>query len=230
MYRAGKHPKQGRRRKRAVWLMIFALLLIGGITLYNIVNKELQPKTVIKQAAPRTSKAVFETKTKHYEEADFSLDLPNDWVTVPRPTATPYQSYTWRSSDRVTDSEEITIYEDTIPVNFAVNRVLIVSGQQDHLQLEGSVSDNCSTFTQGLSPAAGQVGVPAKWQNISFLCDQFNKQREVVGTSSSDGVNTVLLKTESTGKTHKFFFSYTTHDGNPDYSAFLSALQSFRTR
>lgn len=219
---------RARQRRRFLWLLLLALCLFGGSFAYRFLKQELKTETVIKQAAPRIARAVYETKTKQYQEADFSLSLPLNWQSVSRPAGTPYQSYSWQSNDRVTNGQEITIYEDTIPVNFAVNRVLVVSGQQDHVQVEGSVSDNCSTFTKGITPTAGQTGVPAKWQNVSFLCDQFNQERDVVGTSSTDGVNKVMLKSLSTADGHSFFFTYTVNDITPDYSTFLAALQSFR--
>ncbi len=226
MYRLGKHAKS-KRRRIVFWLILvlLLLLLIFGSIIWT--RQALQPRTVITKTTPRTSKVAFENKTTHYSEPDFSLDLPVDWKPTPRP-AGPYQTYGWQTSIAGSKGQQIVIYEDTIPVNFAVNRVVIVDGQVDRLQLSGNASDNCSTFTRGLTPLPGQVGVPAKWQDVPFLCDQFNQERDVIGTSSTDGVNTVLLKSQATGASHKFFFSYTNQVINADYSAFYAALQSLR--
>ncbi len=226
MYSLGKHRKS-KHRRLIFWLIVllFVTILVLGLILF--LRPKLAPKTVITKSTPRTSKVTYDTKTKHYEEADFSLDLPVVWQPVPRPPG-PYQTFGWQTSVGGSKGQQITIFEDTIPVNFAVNRVLIVEGQTDRLQVDSSTSENCSTFTRGLTPQPGQVGVPAKWQSINFLCDQFNQHRDVIGTSSSDGVNTVLLKNQSTGVIHKFFFTYTNQVFNPDYSAFYATLQSFR--
>jgi hypothetical protein len=104
------------------------------------------------------------------------------------------------------------------------NRVLIIHGESDHLGTDGSVSDNCSTFTGGTSKSS----TPAKWEGVAFLCDQANQQRDVVGTSSTDGVNVVLLKSPGNGAMHKYFFTYTDYSINSDYTVFYNALNSFR--
>jgi len=52
-----------------------------------------------------------------------------------------------------------------------------------------------------------------------------NYVRDVVGTSSAEGVNT--LGVSGPGGTHKYFFVYTDHSGEPDYNTFTQALQSF---
>ncbi len=228
MYRLGKHQKS-KRRRLIFWLAVLAFLVLLVVIAIHVVGAWLRPNTVITKSKPRVSKLVIENKTTHYQETDFSVDLPVAWKQVERPSNV-YQIYAWQTSQSGGKGQEVDIYEDTIPPNFAVNRVLIIEGQDDRLRQSGAASDNCSTFTRGLTPAPGQVGVPAKWQNIGFLCDQFNQARDVIGTSSSDGVNTVLLKSPSTGVVHKFFFSYTNQVVDPDYTAFYDALRSFRVQ
>jgi hypothetical protein len=129
----------------------------------------------------------------------------------------------------VTDGQVIEIYENVIPVNFAVNRELDVTGAVSHITLDGVASDNCITYTRNGPTAISQVGVSAKWQGISFLCDEYNTEQDVIGTSSTDGVNTVILQT-SHGVSHKFFFTYTDYNVSPDYSVFYNALNSFAMR
>jgi len=74
------------------------------------------------------------------------------------------------------------------------------------------------------------VGASAKWQGIDFLCDQNNLERDVVGTSSLDGINTVSLNSPSGGGAHKFFFTYTNQSINGDYSVFTDAVTSFKMK
>ena len=107
---------------------------------------------------------------------------------------------------------------------------MIVESQGDHMELKEGVSDNCSKFTRGMTPLPGQVSVPAKWLDVSFLCDQFNQQRDVIGTSSADGINTVIMMSPTTGVAHKFFFAYTNQDVTPDYTTFQNILTSFRMK
>lgn len=227
MYKMGK--RRGSKGRRLIgWAVL--LLLVGGLIFgtTGVLREKLQPHTVITKTTPRVSSVAYENKMVHFEEPDFSLDLPAGWQPVARP-AGPYQTYAWQISQAGAKGQEFKVYQDTIPSNFAVNRVVVIEGQTDHVQQSGNASDNCATFTRGLTPAAGQVGVPAKWQNISFLCDQFNQQRDVIGTSSSDGVNTVRLKS-SAGVVHAYFFTYTNQAVNPDYTIFYNALRSFRLK
>jgi len=223
MYKLNTRGKS-KRRRIIFWLIITILVLLLLLIAFIIIRDRLRPKVAIKQANAVSTKVVYSSQTKHYDEPDFGIDLPATWHAVPRPAGT-YESFTWQSSDVVTDGQQIEIYEDVIPVNFAVNRALIVEGETDHVALNGSASDNCATFTKNLS--ASQVGVPAKWQGVSFLCDQANQQRDVIGTSSTDGVNTVILLDQGTGVKHKFFFTYTDYATNPDYTIFYNALGSF---
>lgn len=213
--------------RRRIWLIIVLvgiLLLVWAIFDYA---KGLKPKTTITQSKAVTSKVAYDTKTTHYSETDFSIDLPSTWKLLPRPLGE-YQSYTWSSGDTGSDEQEIEIYEDTIPVNFAVNKVLILEGEVDHVQIDGTASDECNTFTNNVGGQDSQTGVPAKWQNVSFLCDRLNQERDTIGTSSTDGVNTVILQNQSTGQKHKFFFTYTDQSLSPDYAVFYAALQSFK--
>lgn len=220
--------RQKTRRRRKVWLPVLVVLLIAaGFGGWRI-RQLLQPKTEIKQAHAITTKIAYDDHLKHYSKPDFDIDLPADWQELPAP-AGPYQTYNWQNI-KSADATTLTIYEDTIPLNFAVNRVLVVEGRVDHLTLDGNASENCNTFTKGSSAPAGQVGVPAKWQGVDFLCDQANTQRDVIGTSSAEGINSVALRSQSNGRTHKFFFTYTSHSLNPDYGIFYNVLSSFRLK
>jgi hypothetical protein len=224
-YRVGNHGKN-RRRRNVVWLVV-SLIIIGFIVIGVIwVRQALRPKVIITQSKAVNTTVNFNPQTQLYKEPDFSVSLPTSWHVVPRAPGGLYQTFTWQSSDVGTNGQIIQMFEDTIPVNFAVNRVLIVQGEIDHLTLVGQASDNCSTFTKN-PPLPSQNGAPAKWQGVSFLCDQRNLERDVIGTSSADGVNTVILENQDTGVKHKFFFTYTDYSTNPDYTVFYNTLNSF---
>ncbi len=227
IYKADKlgKSKKSRRARRLIVLLIVVALAVTG---YIIVKNMLKPQTVLKQSNSTQSKISYDdTKIKHYELPDFTIDIPAVWTQVARP-AGPYQSYSWQTSDHGTNGQVIEIFEDTIPPNYGFNRALIVSGQGDHLNIEGTASDNCSKYTKKQPTSTSQVSSVAKWQGVDFLCDLGNTSRDVIGTSSTDGLNTVNLTSPSTGATHKFLFSYTNHSVNPDYTVFYQALKSLR--
>jgi hypothetical protein len=226
MYKVA-HRRKNQKKKTVAWLIGLAILI--GLSLWGVatVRAMMQPKTVIKQSRTVKTHVDYSQKTKHYDETDFSLDLPTTWQQLPPPENSPYKMFIWQSADRVTNGQRIEIYEDTIPLKYAVNRVLIVHGETDHMTLGGSASDNCAQYTTGKS-APNEFGAPAKWQNVDFLCDMANDARDTIGTSSSDGLNTVILRSQSSGLSHKFFFTYTDHSTNPDYTVFYDALNSLR--
>jgi hypothetical protein len=115
---------------------------------------------------------------------------------------------------------------DTIPTNIGVNRVLPVQGEGSRV-IPTTVSDTCADFTGDKVP--GNQNTPAKWGGIDFLCDLANYERDVVGTSSSDGVNTVKVTGATTG-THQIFFTYTDNGATPDFTIFVNAVTSFRMK
>jgi hypothetical protein len=230
VYKVGEveRPKKPhRKRKWFIALIIFICLLV--LTIIFILN-HLKPKTVIHQSKGTVTKVAVDEKTKTYDEPDFTIDLPLAWQQVPRP-AGPYQSYTWQTSEKNTNGQKIVVYEDSIPANIAVNRVLIVHGEGDHIATEGVASDNCIQYTISGAAHLGEFGAPAKWQGINFICDVSNEARDVIGTSSSDGVNQVIAKSQSNPGTHKFFFYYDNQNyATPNYTAFYNAIQSLRMK
>lgn len=218
--------KKSKRRKIIIWLVVLLVILALGVWGWLWLKRLLHPRTVLKQSAAVTATVTYTPQTKTYQEPDFSISIPSAWQPQPRPPG-PYQTYTWTTSNKGTDGEQIQVFENTIPPNFAVNRELIVTGQNDHLILEGQASDNCSNFTRGGPTIPSQPAALAKWQGISFYCDVGNTERDVIGTSSTDGINTVILKTKA-GVPHKFFFTLTNQNLNPDYTLFYNALQSLK--
>jgi hypothetical protein len=222
MYRVDSR-EESKRRRIIIWCLIF--IVIVALIIFGIlwVRNKLKPKVVLKQGHAVISSVSESSVNKLYNETDFSISIPSTWKMIPRPIG-PYQSFTWEASD----GEEIVIFEDTIPENLAVNRALIVTPETDHLNIDGTASDNCANFTEGNSHAPGQVGVIAEWDGVNFLCDKSNTERDVLGTSSVDGINTVVLKSPSTDTSHKFFFTYTDYSLSPDYTVFYNALNSFQ--
>jgi hypothetical protein len=225
MYQITSSRRKTRQRRSRFWLFFFLFFLAVGLIALVVFILSLHQKPVITQSKAVTTKVSYVGKTKIYNEGDFNIAIPVSWQLLPRPPYT-YQSFTWHDSTKGS-SQEIEVYEDTIPTNFAVNRALIIKGETDHVELDGIASDNCVTFTKDIGGGQGGAGVRGKWRGVDFLCNRTTTTRDVIGTSSaSGGVNTVALKTTN-GTPHSFFFTYTDTQLSPDYAVFYNALTSF---
>ena len=225
MYRVGTR----RKRRRIMWsliaLMVIGLGLAGGL----IIQRLIHPKTTLNQAPAIVTKVkASAVPIKSYDEAAFSIELPNDWKVGERSTA-PYNVYRWQGTSKSTNATMLEIFQDTIPVKVPVNHVLAVTADGNQVTADGEISDNCANFTKDTSATPGVSGVHGKWQGIDFLCDLNNTARNVVGTSSAAGINSVSIKGPS-GSSHKFFFSFTDHSLSSDYTPFYNALLSFRVK
>ena len=226
MYRAGTRPKNKKRRRR-IWLIIILLLLIISWFSYGAFKKASTPKSEIKQAKATYKKIDYSKKTQIFSNEIFEIELPATWHTLNQASGS-YKTYSYQSNSG-SDGQIIQIFVDTIPVNFAVNKALIIKSQGDKVSVESPISDNCTAYTKN-SANVGQYGAAARWQGVDFLCDMANTSRNVIGTSSVDGINTVVLKSPSTGRQSKLFFTDTANGINPDYNTFVSAVNSFRMK
>lgn len=187
----------------------------------------LKPNTQITQSKAVNSVIRYDNKVKRHELPNFSIEIPANWQLAPREPG-PFQSYTWKISDRGTDGQKIEIFEDSIPPAYAVNRALIVAGEGENLSINGEASDNCTAYTRGVATGPNNPTVIAKWQGTEFLCDLTNTGRNIVGTSSSDGVNKVILRSNGSGQRHTYFFVYSATSLNPSYEVFYNALRSLK--
>jgi len=221
-YRLGKR-RSSHRKRNIVIAAVFLLLILAGTVWVNLY---LRSDTVIDPPPPAyTTRVVASDEgTKSFTEGIFSLSLPKDWVFVDHKTA-PYNVYSWHNTKTNPGIQQLQVYIDTIPKSLAVNRVLPVQSEGNRV-IPTTVSDNCSDFTG--SKSSGSTTTLAKWGGINFLCDLGNYERDVVGTSSSDGVNVVNL-TGASG-THKIFFTYTDNGMTPDFTIFTDAIQGFRLK
>ncbi|HVX24285.1 MAG TPA: hypothetical protein VG992_03010 [Candidatus Saccharimonadales bacterium] len=225
MYQVDHRRKKHPRRRKLLWLFLLAFITAMVVLIIWILH-HIKPDTVIHQSKAITTKVTFATHTKHYDEGVFSIDIPTGWKLAPRPPHT-YTSFTWKTSTNGSDGQVIEIYQDTIPVNFAVNRMLVVESEDNHLTVDEPASDDCQNYTRTGVGTYNATGFLAKWQGVSFLCDANNTERDVIGTSSADGVNTVIMRSND-GTKHRFFFTYTDYQLNPDYTLFYNALRSFK--
>jgi len=221
-YRLGK--RQISHRKWKLLALAIVLVLLGAGALWA--KFYLRANTVIDPPPPAVTTQVTGNKeaTKQFDEGLFTIDLPKDWVFTGHETAR-YSVYSWHNTKENPGVQQLQIYVDTIPADLGVNRVLPVQGEGNRA-VPTTVSDTCANFTGNKVP--GSATTPAKWDGIDFLCDLANYERDVVGTSSTDGINMVRL-TGSRG-THKIFFAYTDNSGTPNFTIFTNAVQSFQLK
>lgn len=223
MYRVGENPIKRRHHRMELYTAII-IFVAGGI----FFGKHLvQSDTKISPAPRAVHKTVSVAQpTKTFDEGAFSINLPSDWKLVMHYTDGANR-YAFQSSDTKIAGRMLDVYLDDLPTSLGINRALSVQANGNRVTPVGDVSDNCTTFT---TPTVGAQAdaTPAKWNDVLFLCDLANYERDIVGTVSTDGINKVTL-TGADGR-HNMFFAYTDNNINPDFTIFLSALQSFRLK
>jgi hypothetical protein len=224
-YKLGK-----RHHKRHFGILFSIVLCLLGASAYLLVYFHPKSTATIQNAAAIVKHYDGTTGQKaHFDEGTFMVDLPRTWKLVTR-NANNFNSWTFQGTNGDDRNRIIMIYEDSLPSKFAVNRVLIVQSQGNRVVHDNDVSDNCINYTSAAAQASPEAVstkiVTDKWQNVNFLCDIGNYLRNVTGTSSEQGINTVTLTGKTSG-VHKFFFTFTDATISPDYTSFYSMLDSF---
>ncbi|CAN5148025.1 hypothetical protein BH09PAT3_BH09PAT3_1880 [soil metagenome] len=226
VYQHQLHAHKTHRSHVLRWTVIVLLILGGGIA-YGL--HSLKPNTTTTKAATVTKKLEANTATQTFFKGAFSIALPKGWQFMSKQQDI-YTVYHFKSALPGEDgNRSIDIYEDSSLPTFPVNRMLPVTADEEgHLTTDASlVSDNCTAYTTGATTNLQKIGQMAKWQGIEFMCDMGNTLRNVVGTGSKDGINTVTVKT-ATSTPHHYFFTYTDNNFKPDYSIYAAAINSFK--
>lgn len=222
MYRLG-------HRSTKHYILYAALLLAVGTVIAAgfLAHAIFQADTVITQAPVVTHHiAAEDEQVQHITKSTFALDLPDSWVAA-TPPAVPDTVYSWQGKAGSKDaSRRLDVYIDRLPSNMAVNRLLPVQADQDHLDIIGTVSDNCVSFTTKTSTSVQTGYAASKWGGVNFLCDTGNYERNVVATGSSEGINVVTPSSEASGA-HRVMLVYTDSSASLDYSVFLAIVKSF---
>lgn len=215
------------RHHRHFWMAVavLATLGLGVLVVYSLMHTTTTPSTTIYNAPPLSTSYVSDSTLKmHVDEPLFTLDLPAGWKAIPSVTSVNTPSYTFSSPSA--QARELDVFIDNIPSSLALNRVVTVNARGTSMDHQ-DVSENCATFTPATNSASGVVA--GKWQGTSFLCDEGNYERDVVGIASSEGVNFVIL-TGPTAGTHKIFMTYTDNNINPNFSVLYAILESFKLK
>jgi hypothetical protein len=225
MYKLGK-----RHQKRHAKLIIAIVITLLGSGAYLLIYFHPTSAPTIQNAAAVVKHYDGDSSHKvHFAESNFSIDLPQAWKQVAHVT-NPYNQWSFQGTTGDDRSRIVAVYEDSMPLTMPVNRVLILTNENNELSHNDSVSDNCINYTsaaQQADPEAIRTKVVLdKWQGVNFYCDIGNYLRNVIGTSSAGGINTISLTGKSSG-VHKFYFTFTDATISPDYTAFYNMLDSF---
>jgi hypothetical protein len=219
------------KRTRTITALVVVVLIIGAAAVFG--KGYFTADTSISPTPAAVVSTIHDTRTttKHIDDQLFSFDVPRDWEAT-QVSGLTAGSKSWQNTKDNKGVRVITLYMDNIPANFAVNRVVALRAESGRLFVDGSVSDNCTNFT-GTSvasgPNAGNGKAPAKWQGVNFICDTGNYLRNVVGTGSIDGLNTVKLTGQNVGA-HNVFITYTDNSASPNFGIFTDMLQSFKLK
>jgi hypothetical protein len=230
MYISGRRVQKPKKRHKLLKLL-FLLIIIAVVfaAIYWLLSRQ-------SLSSSGTAGNVYQTDFKeppkqHVTEDYFEFDLPQDWKKTIVKT-TPYHSITWVGTARESDGRSLEVFIDSRPLEPEINRVAPVVSGGNHL-LVSDISDNCISFTRNFAKLTlselGRFGpTQTKWQGIRFICDVSKSTRNVVGTGSKEGLNTVTLS----GKkgTHHYFIVYTDHASHRDDKMFTDILQSFKAR
>jgi hypothetical protein len=226
MYELGKRSKPVRHTAAIAFVVL--LLIVAGAGTWWGAQHYLTPDTVLQQSTAEVHTVkLSDTKEKTFEKPEFHISLPDDWKAA-NSLDTIHRPYSWRGTSQADRTRSLDIYVDDIPKDMAVNRLLPVQADGNSVTIVNTVSDNCAGFTSPISTTAATGSALARWSGVEFICDMANKTRDVTGTSSSTGVNSVTLKGGQ--GTHRYFFVYTDNSGQSDYSIFTRALASFRSK
>jgi hypothetical protein len=164
-------------------------------------------------------------KLQQIMEPNFTISIPAGWKQTPNNNAIPAPTYNWQGVSGEDRNRWLSVYVDMKLPNLAVNRALHIQTNGAAINVISGTSDNCTSFTGPNNSSGVQQ---AKWENITFLCDTGNYERDVVGIVSPDGLNNINVT--GTKGLHAYFFTYTDNTSQPDYTIFANALASFRAK
>jgi len=206
---------------------VFVLLVVAAAA-YGI--NQLRPDTYVSQTPPPvvTPYDATDPKAVSVSEPLFTLSLPAGWKVrdnndIPKP------AYSWSGTVKEDATRSISLYLDALPQGLAVNRALPVQPKGDSMTIIGNVSDNCTNFTRPTTDDTKAGTAIARWQGTQFVCDIGNNTRDVVGLSTTDGVNGVTLTGPQAGR-HQVYMAYTDNSASPDYTIFVDVLKSFQLK
>lgn len=231
-YRYDQRPVKQKKRRvvivvgglLAIIFVVVGLLLLDlrGSKSNGVVGKE----STVLQSGSQSAQHM------NIDEDLFSMELPADWKQIKNQRSPSEHFITWQATSKTESNRELTIFIDNLPTSKPLNRLVAVSADGPKLMV-GEASDNCPSFTIGgtldLKAAIKLKPTPSKYQQVDFICNLPNPIDNEVGTGSPGSINSVTVEGLTKGK-HKYFFLFTDHSAQPNYSIFIDALRSFKAK
>ncbi len=219
-----------RKPSHTVTAVLVLAVIVGAAALFA--KSYLSDDTTIGPTPAAVVSTVKDNKTavKHITDPLFKFDLPDDWEPV-QLADQPTGSRSWHNTKLNKGVRIITLFMDSVPANYAINRAVAIQPETNRMTVSGDVSDNCINFTGSdkTAQASATGKAPAKWQGVDFICDTGNYVRNVVGTGSAGSINATKL-VGSTAGAHSVFFTYTDNSSSPNFSIFTDMLQTFELK
>jgi hypothetical protein len=207
--------------------VVVIAILIGLIVLY--LHRQRVSVNGVAKSVPQSTQKVAHLQIN---EPTFTMQLPIDWKETGSQDVPTNHSISWQATAKNADNRYLTVYIDTIPTTYAVNRELPVTVHGSQLSY-GALSDNCAGFTPGGTEDVAQAvklkPAPSVWQGVNFICNLPNVIDNQIGVGSTSGVNTVTVTGPTTG-THSYFFLYIDRNVQPDYNILFDTIQSFQAK
>lgn len=222
-----------RQRPHVITAVVILIVLAGAGTMFG--KDYFAAETTIGPTPAAVVSTVRDSRSavKKINDPLYTFEIPQDWEAFQpaEQTTTAPTSKSWRNTKGNKGVRVITLYLDSVPVNFAVNRAVALRPEGSHLTVSGDVSDNCVAFTGSDKVAQGSAAgkAPAKWQGVDFICDTGNYLRNVVGSGSAGAINSTKLSGPSAGA-HSVFLTYTDSNASPSFGIFTDMLQSFELK
>jgi len=219
-------PKKHFLKKSVKLLILIPIIVafVGFIAYLIFINTTGKPVHIDGPATKSGTIAAVAYPVQTINEPDFSMQLPASWVQTSYLNDSSQYSITWMDKNPKLDTRWLTVFVDNIP-SLPINNLLPIKAEGNKISY-GLMSDDCSSFTQY---DRNQVSIAATYQGINFICNTTDIIDGVVGTGSIGTINKTAV-TGSTEGTHNYFFEYTEHSGEPNYSYLDDALFSFRAK
>jgi hypothetical protein len=227
-----RHDRPYRERRSwlglAATLVVVPALLFGGLW-WIIAHQDGQDVT--KASTQSVDKGVTTPERIIINKPDYTFTLPERWVEIGDHTQEVVRYMEWQNQDVANTAQSLRLYIDSLPVNFAVNKILPVEVSTNALSVD-EVSANCSEFTDDTAPypIAKNTDIRSSaWKGIKFYCDIGNKYRNVMATATlAEGFGFRIQGADSAE--HTYTFVYTDHTARPTDVPFLEAVRSFRAK
>jgi hypothetical protein len=217
--------KQDVRRFKPVNIVIWTLVTVLAIAALSFfVISRSSGEAVIDTSENLPIAGQVESATTSlvaFEEPQYKLLLPSDWVEKERRADRYYDYVTYESTGAENTGRTLSVYRNYNRDVPAVTRIIPITVVGDRI-LAQSISEQCYRYTD-LSDTPLDEPALSKWDNVEFMCDP-EKLHHIVGVGTEEKGFGVDLKGQH------FTLIYTDHSAQQDDSIFYGVLNSFEAK